>query len=651
MRRTHAIPILSSRCEGVSCRTCPRPWRYFVTGMELWGHGDNATWLQAATEDYRRKPTEKLTRARWQRVARRWVGLGIPLLLLLLHGSALITRRGATVVKADTPRWATLPYGWILAGYFGFAALLGIMYGGYLFAAWWPVRRVRKVYIYPAARELAKITGSRFRRRTALAQIVIPPDFSEAPEEGTAPTPPRVYVPDVVLDDGMKKRIADRVGARLGLPDATPKWTEAGVECAYCDLMPASLPPADVTLEELMEALLAAPLERPIIGMSAGRITVHMDFLNDSPHTLGSAASGAGKSTLYKFIAMQRMRHGAFAIFLDFKKWSHLRWAGDPRLAGRVVIQDEIEGIHETLCKVLSELIYRKGFPREEEAKLAELRTIDVYVEEINTLMDLLVEYWKMYVSRRKQEARRAIRLAKDALDEAKAEGDELGVHEAKAKIEEAENELAEAMGLPVTSPALQALRFGVNLGREFRIHFHFIGQSIDARAAGGRNTRASFRTRMLARWDEADWKMLAKGIPFVRCPSGAVGIWAHVHGSEVEIVRVPRVDDKAAVEYVLAGPVPSISAFRDEPLPAVDASSRPAIPSAMILSELVEILPAKINGERVTLNALRHASKRDGFPLPIEGPTGVGGAKLYPVDHVLAWWCDREGLPAITVD
>lgn len=647
MKRTHAVPILSSRCEGVSCRTCPRPWRYFVTGMELWGHGDNATWLQAATEDYRRKPTEKLSRPRWQRVVRRWVGIGIPGILLLFQGLASAVAR---LTKPDPPGWATLPFGWILAGYFGIALLAALIYAGSTFAAWWPVRRVRKLYIYPAARELSKITGQRFRRRTALAQVVLPADFSEAPEEGTSPTPPRVYVPDVVLDDGMKKRIADRVGARLGLPDASPKWTEAGVECAYCDLMPAALPPADVTLEELLEVMLTAQLECPVIGIKAGRIPVQMDFRNDSPHTLGSAPSGAGKSTLYKLIAMQRMRHGAFALFLDFKKWSHLRWAGDPRLTGYVIIEDEVPQIHEALCKVLDELIFRKSTPRGEEWKLARFRTIDVFVEEINSLMGLLAEYWKEYTKKRVMEAMRSLRHAKDELDEAKKDGDELGVHEAKAKIEEAEDRLADARGLPTTSPAIQALRYGTNLGREFRIHYHFIGQSMDANASGGRNTRANFRTRMLAAWNEKDWKMLANGIPYMKCPTGTRGIWAHVHGSEVDVIRVPMVDDKAAVEYVLGGERPSISAFHGETLPEVDASVRPALPAALTLSDLAEILPAKLNGERLTLEGLRTASKRAGFPPPVDGLTGDRGAKLYPVEHIMAWWRDREGLTAIEV-
>src|SRR5690349_12871513 len=63
-------------------------WRYFVTGKELAGRGDNATFLRDATEDYRHRPEEKLTRARWRRVTRRWVILGVPLVLLAVWVAA-----------------------------------------------------------------------------------------------------------------------------------------------------------------------------------------------------------------------------------------------------------------------------------------------------------------------------------------------------------------------------------------------------------------------------------------------------------------------------------------------------------------------------------------------------------------------------------
>lgn len=645
MKRTHLVPLLSSKCDGWQCRACPRPWRYFATGMELWGHGDNATFRLDATEDYRRNPREKLSRARWRRVLRRWVTLGFPLLFLGFEVVARFLR------LFEVGGFAAVPWLTVLLGYFVLAFLAAAIYGLNIFTAWLPVRHQRRMYLYPAGRTLARVTGHKFRRREAVEMIELPADFG-APTDPEADTheaigePVRIYPhPDVVLDEGMKKRIEKEVGARLGMEECAGKWTVAGVERAFVELMPAGLPPAEVTLEELLEEMRASSIDRPVVGMANGRKITHMDFKNDSPHSLGSAASGAGKSTFYKFVAMQRLALGGYAIILDFKKWSHLRWAG--RLPeGRVRIADEIPEIHDLLCKVFDELMWRKSHDLKDEAKLALLPTLDVYLEELGSLRDLLNDYWEALKQRRKVLARERVRQAKEALRQNGEEATD-AMH---VELEEATEELIAANSMPKKSPATEALKLGVNLGREFKIHFHFISQSIDANVAGGRNVRASFRTRFLARWDEADWKMLAKGIPFVRCPSGQVGIWAHVHGSEVEIVRVPFVDDLVAVEYVLdpRSVRPSLPMFHDDPMPSIDSTAVETVhPVSLPLSRLVEILPPKRDGSRITLDALRTASKRaatNGFPEPVEREYGPNEARDYPTEHVVAWFVDREG-------
>ncbi len=53
-------------------------FRYFITGRPVFGKGDNASFWRDATVDYRGGPVEKLTRARWRRVARRWAALVVP---------------------------------------------------------------------------------------------------------------------------------------------------------------------------------------------------------------------------------------------------------------------------------------------------------------------------------------------------------------------------------------------------------------------------------------------------------------------------------------------------------------------------------------------------------------------------------------------
>jgi hypothetical protein len=620
-------------------------FRYFVTGADVRGPGDNATFLHDATEDYRGRPVEKLTRARWRRVLRRWIGLGFPLILLCAYASAAAVRGVSGFFDAEAPGWARLPWGWVLFCYVAAATIAGIVYGGSVIGAWWEAREYRNTYVYPAAKVLARVTGVHMKKKDMLAAIELPPGFGE--EISEEPEAVRVYLPEVELTAAMKRRIADAVGARLGLPDAIAKWTESGVPRRFCDLYPQALPPKSVSIESLMSELLLSDMDHPLVGVQTGGRVSRMDFKNDSPHSLGSAGSGAGKSTLYKLIGMQRMRLGAYAIFLDFKKWSHLRWAG--KLPGRALIEDEVPAIHNALGRVLDELMWRKSFNLEDESKLAELPTIDVYVEEINTLLPLLVDYWTAYTAEAKVRARIRVRKAKEEIKAAGAEGE--APDHLLAELEEAEEALVQAQSLPKKSPAVQAIRYGVNLGREFRIHFHFIGQSIDAAAAGGRNTRESFRTRLLARWDAKTWKMLADGIPFVACPSGDVGIWAHVHGGEYEIVRVPYVPDEFAIEYVLEGTRPSLPMFHGDPAPSIEGETvRPAIAAIAALSEIVNTLPSKADGGRISLDALRTASKRraeTGFPEPVEEPL-PGRAALYAIADVEAWFRDRERIPSL---
>jgi hypothetical protein len=616
--------------EGLMVLTIRSAWRYWITGRELRGAGDNATFFHDATVDHRGRPYERLTRARWRRVLRRWVLLGWPLTLALVTGAAGIARD-----MGPAPAWSRLPWGGALVAYLAALAIVASVWGGRRLARWWPERVVRRELVRPAAEVLVRLSGVRLSRRKAMALIALPPGFTSAPEPGAAPRAVRVYMPAAIpLSDTRKAEYTRELGQRLGLPHARGDWTIA-TERAYVDLTPAPLPPSDVDLSTVRAEVEAAPLERPVIGVANGGKVISMDFDNDSPHTLGSAGSGAGKSTLYRWVAMQRMRHGAGAIFLDFKKWSHIRW-----LRGfgpdRVLYFHRIPEIHDALVAVMDEIERRKDI--DDEDVLALLRTLDIYVEEINTLMGMLRDYWRAYVAQQKSTARAAVWAAKRSED--------------PQEMAEAEELLATANGLSLMSPAIQALRHGVNLGREFRVHFHFIGQSMSASAAGGRDTRESFRTRMLARWDAKTWKMLAEGVPFIVCPAGPTGIWAHVHGSEVEIVRVPWVSPEQAREFVLGGTCPALGHVLDRDIGGTlggtsgQDMSRTSVSVLSTLSDVLGQLPPRRDGTRMSLKALRRAAERrdeTGFPEPIQRGD-AGQAHLYDVTDVREWFAEREG-------
>jgi energy-coupling factor transporter ATP-binding protein EcfA2 len=145
----------------------------------------------------------------------------------------------------------------------------------------------------------------------------------------------------------------------------------------------------------------------------------------------------------------------------------------------------------------------------------------------------------------------------------------------------------------------------------------------------GGRDTRESFKTRMLARWDRKTWKMLADGVDYVACPDAPVGVWAHVHGGQVDIVRVPMVADADAVAYINAGRLPAKPLFHGDPLPAFEGVSRPAVAGPVSLAEAVQHLPGP-----PSLDALRKRVQRAGIE-PVH--SAAGGASLYLLEDLEA--------------
>jgi hypothetical protein len=582
-------------------------WRYWVTGAPVYGRADNATFWHDATADHRGRPYEKLTRARWRRVARRWALAGVPLALCAMACVAWLARQvGATAT------WAHAPWRAIVVTYVALAALGVTAWVAWRATVYVRTYTVRRQFIRPAAETLCRTLGVSVSRRQLMGLVALPAGYPDRCDPGT---PVRVFMPaNVALDDKARERIAAVVGVRLGLRNATGAWTLATAR-AYVDLLPQALPPATLELAQIQGAMLAAEPDRPILGVAQGGAPVALDYTNDSPHVLISAAAGAGKSTLLKVLAMQRLRHDAGAIFIDVKKWSHLKWVrGLP--ASSALYFTEIPEIHDALCAVLDELMRRRSIDDEEE--LETLRILDIYVEEQNTLLPMLGDYWR---ERRAQ-----------AVSDARASEDP--------------DEIAAANGLGRLSPAIQALRYGVNMGREFRVHFHSIAQSMSANAAGGRDTRESYRTRLLARYDRKTWRMLADGTPYVLPPVGPVGLWTMVAGGEVETLRVPRVSDDQARSFVLSGNLSG----RAGVLPVAIGGDVSAIPvraarvaELATLAEIVPALPAGRGGKLPTVEIMRAASKRESsFPTPASRGD-AGTAHLYRSADVIEWWERRE--------
>lgn len=474
--------------------------RFWITGRPIWGRGDNATFLHDATVDYRGGPVERLTRARWRRVAWRWAVAGGPWVLLDLY-----VLRG--------PVW-----GYVLVGYVVSASGLGGVAVWRWAAVWWPARETRRDMVYPTWQVVCKIIGEKYSRRVAARAVDIQLD----------PLSVRIHLPAVPLDEGAKKRVQVSAGERLGIADVAATWVVRGAR-AYVDLAPRVHPPAALAFAEVRTLWMDASAARPFAGLAAGRKPVYADLDNDGPHLAMSAGTGAGKSTLLRVILARRVMAGVGLVVCDYKVISH-RWARriaqqDP---GRVRYATDEQEISEAIMAVFGEFLHRREVLKTDPDALEQFREIDLLVEELNSLAAMLRKWWG-------HERRRILAEAKD-MDEP-------------------------TPYVPAVPPCVDALGVLVQAGRELRIHVHVAAQRLDASVLApkdGGAVRESFSNRFLAKYTKAAWNMLCAGVPYEAFPGGPRGIWTAVVNGEVTHFRVPNMMDDEAYALAMSGPAPT---------------------------------------------------------------------------------------------
>lgn len=573
-------------------------WRFFVTGREVRGKGDNATWLHDATVDFRGRPVERLTRARWRRVAWRWVVLGVPWLLLDAHLLALLGR-----AVGSGAWWVSAPWLSLLALYATLSACVGLAYLGHTLAGWWPQRDVRKAYVYPTWAVVSKVLGQRYSTKEAVHAVALPPGFgTEDGPDDEEELSVRIHLPVVPLDEGVKKRLAAAAGERLGMPDPSAAWLVKGDE-AYVDLSPRALPPRHLLYAEVRDLVINADPARPLVGLAAGRRPVHADLDNDGPHIGISGGTGTGKSSILRVVLSRRVRAGAALVVCDYKVTSH-KWAR--RIAGedraRVLYVTDEEEISEAILAVFAEFSRRRDVLKTNPDALDGFRDVDLLVEELNSLASMMRKWWG-------HERRRIVQEAKDA-------GESVPY-------------------VPTVPPAVDALAALVQMGRELRIRVHFAAQRLDASALApkdGGAIRESITNRFLAKYTKAAWNMLCAGIPYEAFPGGPRGIWTAVVNGEVTHFRVPFMTDEEAYLLAMSGPAPSGPLLGGA---ALDTGyARPAVTRTVTLGEAWELIPGC-----PSLAALQKRVQRE--QVPVLGKQG--NASVYDVGALLALY----GAPA----
>lgn len=526
-------------------------WRYLVTGRPLFGAGDNATFWRDATRDHRGGPVEKLTRARWRRVARRHAALTVP--------------AGLAV------------YDWrAVALYGGTVALAGMTYGGHRVVAWWPQRIVQREYVIPTWTVTARILGIPARRRDAVKAVELPAGFGAEVDDETGEAPDlvvRINLPMVALDEGTRTRIVTAAGQRLGISDAAGTWVIRGAR-AYVDIAPRVHAPRALAFADVRHYWLGASPTRPFVGLGPKRTPVYSDMDNDGPHHGVSGGTGTGKSTLMRIILAKRVREGVGLVICDYKVTSH-PWAR--RIAqespDRVMYVVDEEPISDAIMAVYAEFERRRTLLKTNPAALADVRPVDLLIEELNSLADRLRTWWG---------------------------------HERRRILADAKDHGEDAPYVPTVPPCLDALAALVQMGRELRMFVHFAAQRLDASALsprGGGAIRESITNRYLAKYTKAAWNMLCAGVPYETFPGGPRGIWTAVVGSEVTHFRVPPLSNDEAYRLAMESPEPGcpvIGAGRWMPINAT---------KAVTLGEAWELIGAP------SLDALRKAVQRQEVP------------------------------------
>lgn len=572
--------------------------RYFITGQELRGPGDNATFLHRATVDYRARPYTRLTGPKWQRLARRHAVITMPVLIALLSWKVAVCYLAVLLVAFAS--WAARR-GWRA----------------------WRERATRKEWSQPAAQVLCSLIGRKYTRRRAAEMIYVPRSWPDGEAVITMPA-------GTALSPRLKEQIVRNLSARLGLKQASADWREAGTQITL-HLKNMPLPPARVEFTDLLDKIKELPDDQWLAGVKAGGGLVTCSLSEDSPHILISGASRTGKTVLVRSLAVQRLLRGDGIIITDPKRFSHWRWAGGGKLGKEQMIYAYRDAdLHETWLAVGEEIARRIELPEE---KLEQQRRVFVVVEEANVQTKKLARYWR---GLRKQ----IITAAKQA------QADEMDFDPAD-------------LDPPIQSPAIVAMQEAVCMGAEIRLHVVVAAQRASASIFGGNggDIRESFGGgRFIARWDRKLWKMLVDTIAYVACPEGGRGLWGLARGEDFEIFRTLLLEEakatKLATEVAMATTGPVLGGQRrgqsvashgqnGHGHTAVATEARPAIGQAVTLADAVAMLPGQDGPMAISLATLRRAAtKSAGFPepLPKEGGYGPTEARLYDLGALTYW-------------
>lgn len=467
--------------------------------------------------------------------------------------------------------------------------------------------------ILPVSRSAGVILGHSIPDRKATQWVTVPKRYREPGGPSVEILLPAHFTG---ADEGVKKRLASSVGAKLGISNISVRWETEGSSPRVLLSAPPE-PPERISFSDVEDFLLRSEEYRPLLGLSGNGRALNAEMVEDSPHIALSAGPGAGKSTLAKLIIMQVLRWGWGVVIVDWKMTKAYSWLKD--FPGVTYLSD-LEDIHDFGVRVAQEVDIRKT------SGMAGRANVLVVRDEWNATAPLLMDWWFTY----------------------------------RAGLEPEEKKIT-----PPRSPALQGYAVLDFAGREFGLFDLCIAQRFSARVFNGNaDIRECFQIKCLARYSEQTRKLLAPDVkPFPK-KSNTPGRWTIVAGEDVAVVQVPLIENEEAREYAMGGKANPSSPFSSSYRPSQTQpaemittqgsqlgfdSARPSQGLPVLEAEVVEEIDTRKLTEMVsaleplgiTLDILRNSAKKDStFPLPFGGSPNRG----YTYDFgAISLWARRR--------
>lgn len=319
-------------------------------------------------------------------------------------------------------------------------------------------------------------------------------DYFRRPTE-TKPARVEIRVEGYVTPD-LRKIVRQTVADKLPLGDLVESWDQVGTHAVgMWTVRPR--PPALVTFADIEPYLDALKEHEFIVGLRAGSRPVIISVDDDAPHIACSAGSGAGKSELAKVFGVQVLSRGGDVLILDLKG-SH-RWARG--LPGVTYCIDPGD-MHSALIGTAALAARRNRQSMEEPEGWDPGPRRLVIFEEMNATVAQLKAYW----------------------------------------------ESVREKGDPKLSPAIQAFRDIMFMGRSGKVNLFGVAQMLTANTTGGPESRENFGIRCLARYTANNWRMLAPEVAMPR-KSKTRGRWQFVvagEATETQVVLLTQTEARA---------------------------------------------------------------------------------------------------------